>query len=104
MTEKEATDLARTLTDFQLLQLMGGTPQDEMHCAQQASFLAPHAVKRGAVNAEDQVRRYHNPTDCSRFWIERQADAEGMGRSKTAILLRHFQQIAAEAPGTVRNR
>ena len=34
MTEKEATDLARTLTDFQLHQLMGGqTPQDEMHCA-----------------------------------------------------------------------
>jgi len=33
MTEKEATDLARALTDFQLHQLMGGRTQDEMHCA-----------------------------------------------------------------------
>jgi len=57
----------------------------------------------GAVNAEDQVRRYYNPTG-SRLRIERQADAEGMGQSKTAILLHHFQQISVEAPGAVRNR
>ena len=48
MNEKEATDLARTLTDFQLHQLMGGTPQDEMHCA-------------ARVELERRARRY-------RFW------------------------------------
>jgi hypothetical protein len=33
MTEKEATDHARALTDFQLHQLLAGMPHDEMHCA-----------------------------------------------------------------------
>ena len=48
MNEKDATDLARSLTDFHLHQVMSGRAQDEMHSA-------------AIVELERRARKY-------RFW------------------------------------